>query len=60
MDWKYVIEEAYTENNNLNVYDDGHRNYAGFGVSYAHENYFVGVDVIMMIIIQYFHLITID
>ena len=21
MDWKYVIEEAYTENNNLNVYD---------------------------------------
>ena len=26
--------------------DDGHRNYAGFGVSYAHENYFVGVDVI--------------
>lgn len=46
MDWKYVIEEAYTENNNLNVYDDGHRNYAGFGVSYAHENYFVGVDVI--------------
>ena len=26
--------------------DDGHRHYAGFGVSYAHENNFVGVDVI--------------
>lgn len=46
MDWKYVIQEAYTENDNLNVYNDGHRHYAGFGVSYAHENYFVGVDVI--------------